>query len=131
MYEKQIEILQQIPMIGVIGTRQRHTHEAYKKIRDAVMKEYKPGNFLVSGGCPKGGDRIAEIIASNYGIPLLIWYPNWTVNKKGAGYARNIYIAKTASKELVAAVSSNRKGGTEDTIKKWEAYWDRKDTIIV
>jgi hypothetical protein len=87
---------------------------------------------MVSGGCPKGADRFAECIWDNENIPLRIHYPNKSqldrqllaVNPRAAyaviNYARNKLIARD-SDMLIACVATDRKGGTENTIK-----WFRK-----
>ena len=49
--------------IGIIGTRRRNTGSAYKKTEEEFFKVYEDGDHIVSGGCPKGGDRFAEKIA--------------------------------------------------------------------
>ena len=67
----------------------------------------------------KRGDRFAEVLAKQYGIPILICYPNWNKYKKGAGFVRNSQIAQE-SDYLIACTTTNKKGGTEDTIKKFE-----------
>jgi hypothetical protein len=103
--------------IGIIGTRRRDSSEASKKIKEAFFKVYKEGDIIVSGGCPKGGDRFAERIAKDNGIPILIYYPNWKLGR-GAGLIRNSEIAKD-SDILIACVSKDRTGGSEDTIKKY------------
>ena len=104
--------------IGIIGTRRRNSGEAFKKIKEAFFEIYEDGDMLVSGGCPKGGDRCAEQIAKEYGIPITIYFPNWKKFGRGAGLVRNGDIANN-SDVLIACVAKDRKGGTEDTIKKF------------
>jgi len=105
--------------IGIIGSRTRDTGFAFDLVKKKFLEIYEDGDQIVSGGCPKGGDRFAEVIAKNYGIPILIYYPNWNKYHKGAGFVRNTDIANE-SDHLVACVAVNREGGTEDTIKKFE-----------
>ena len=104
--------------IGIVGTRRRFTNSARKAIEEQLFKIYEEGDWIVSGGCPRGADRIAEGIAKSNGIPILIFYPNWKKNGRGAGLIRNAEIAKN-SDVLIACVADDRKGGTEDTIKKY------------
>ena len=104
--------------IGIIGTRRRNSSEAFKKIKEAFLEEYEEGDYIVSGGCPKGGDRCAEQIAKNHGIPITIYFPDWKKHGRGAGLVRNTEIS-SSSDVLIACVAKDRKGGTEDTIKKF------------
>ena len=104
--------------IGIIGTRRRDNAQAYIQVEKTFLNIYKEGDWIISGGCEIGGDRFAEVIAKKFGIPILIFYPNWDKYKKGAGFVRNLDIAKTSDR-LIACVSTDRTGGTEDTIKKY------------
>lgn len=106
--------------IGVIGCRERDTTTDCKLVCDAVMKVYEDGDYLVSGGCPQGGDRFAEYMAKAYQIPIKIYYAKWDKLGKSAGFQRNGDIAKEAH-ILIACAAPDRSGGTEDTIKKFEA----------
>lgn len=116
--------------IGIIGTRRRNSGEAFKKIQEKFFEVYEDGDKIVSGGCPKGGDRCAEKIAKEYGIPILIFFPNWKKYGRGAGLVRNGDIA-TESDVLIACVSKDRTGGTEDTIKKFLKKQPVGEVIIV
>ena len=104
--------------IGIIGSRRRNDTVDYRDVVKVFDKIYTEGDWIVSGGCPKGGDRFAERIAKERGIPILILYPNWDKYGKGAGFVRNTDIAHW-SDFLLACVAEDRKGGTEDTIKKY------------
>jgi len=116
--------------IGIIGTRRRNNPEAYKKVEEKFLELYEEGDWIISGGCASGGDRFAHVIAKKFGIPILIFYPNWDKYKKGAGLVRNLDIAKY-SDPLIACVASDRKGGTEDTIKKYNALLKMDSLILV
>lgn len=105
--------------IGVIGTRSRDSSISdMPLIKAAIMRIYDDGDQLVSGGCPQGGDRFAEMIAKTEQIPITIHYARWNKFGKRAGYVRNGDIADDAD-VLIASVSQSRIGGTEDTIKKF------------
>jgi len=104
--------------IGMIGTRRRNTFNDRKDCIQAFEAIYEAGDILVSGGCPKGGDNFAEFIAKEDGIGILIFYPNWNKYHRAAGFVRNSDIADN-SDVLIACVAEDRKGGTEDTIKKF------------
>jgi len=112
--------------IIIIGTRKRDTQEDYKTVYNEFKKWYNNGDIIVSGGCRKGGDRFAEIIAEKLNIKPIIHYPKlppngsprWLYAK--ANYERNTIVANESEEDTVtiACVSPDRKGGTEDTIKK-------------
>ena len=129
--------------IGIIGARSRNSKEDFDKLVN-FLEEYlsileKGGSTFsfISGGCSKGGDRFAEIIAKELDIPIEIFYPDVKDSKsKGeyakACYARNILIAKHST-ELIALVDSTvdkNKGGTNHTVRTF-AQVHRKNAIII
>jgi hypothetical protein len=116
--------------IGIIGTRRRNSGEAFKKIKEVFLEAYEEGDHIISGGCPKGGDRCAEKLAKDLGIPIVIYFPNWQKFGRGAGLVRNADIADN-SDVLIACVSKDRTGGTEDTIKKFVKRKSNEDVRIV
>ena len=125
--------------IGIIGSRRRDLADDFDKCRAAFFEVYEPGDCIVSGGCKDGGDHFAEIIAREYGFTITIHYPRkeqldrelLKVNPRAAyakiNYARNTLIAED-SDVLIALVAPDRKGGTEDTVKKYLKLG--KDRII-
>ncbi len=116
--------------IGIIGTRRRDTNAAYQVVEEKFFEIYKAGDRICSGGCPNGGDRFAEKIAKKHGVPILIFYPNWDRYNRGAGFVRNTDIAKH-SDILIACVAHDRKGGTEDTIKKFIKDKQNEDNLYI
>ena len=106
-------------IIGIIGSRRRNSESDYKELLKAFLEVYEDGDELVSGGCWAGGDAFCERIAKEKQIPIKIYYAQWDKLGKGAGFARNTYIARD-SDILIALVSGDRTGGAEDTIKKAE-----------
>lgn len=125
--------------IGIVGTRSRDSHEDYLVTRETFLEIYEDGDKIASGGCPQGGDRFAEILALELGLTqengkLIIHKPDLPPDGSPyydfvkAYHARNTLIAEDAD-ILIAVVSSKRKGGTEDTIKK--AIRLNKKIIIV
>ena len=132
--------------IGVVGSRTRNTDYDLCMVRNQIMwliNKYGIDNItLVSGGCPKGADKFAEVVAQELNLlkTMIIHKPKKSsldkklmkVNPKAAyaiiNYARNTLIAQD-SDILIACVSHNRKGGTEDTIKKFEKL--KKGKVIL
>jgi len=115
-------------IIGIIGSRRRNTFEDYELVERAFIPFISTENSIVSGGCPQGGDRFAEIIAKKYNISIKIHLAEWNKYGKSAGFKRNIFIAQDAD-VLIACVALNRKGGTEDTINKYIKL--NKDHLIL
>ena len=113
--------------IGIIGSRRRDTEVDLKYCTQVFLRYYKNGDEIVSGGCPKGGDRFAEIIAKVGEIPIKIYYAQWGLLGKSAGFIRNTYIARD-SDILLAVVAPDRTGGAEDTIRK---AIDMNKTIVI
>ena len=101
-------------VIGIIGSR-RSTTEDYVKCRKAFFEIYEEGDTIVSGGCPKGGDKFAEWLARAVGCTITIHHANWEKYGKRAGFVRNDYIARDCD-ILIAVVASDRMGGAENTI---------------
>ena len=116
--------------IGIIGSRRRDTEDDYYIVETAFFKVYKPGDRICSGGCPKGGDRFAEIIAKKFDIPILLYKADWKKFGRSAGFIRNSDIAQ-ASNILIACVAADRTGGTEDTIKKFLKIQPAANLILV
>ena len=118
--------------IGIIGTRKRNGANSFLKVEQKFFELYEEGDIIVSGGCSTGGDRFAEVIAKENGIPILIIYPNYKKYGKGAAIIRNGPVAE-ASDIIVACIISpidgltgglekvleRKKGGTEDTLRKY------------
>lgn len=105
--------------IGIVGSRRRNGYTDKVAVAIALSAVFQEGDWIVSGGCPRGGDRFAEELARALGATILIYHANWTKKGRGAGFARNTDIAITAD-ILIACVASDRTGGTEDTIRKFE-----------
>ena len=116
--------------IGIIGTRRRNTFSDFKIVESKLYEIYEEGDWIISGGCHQGGDKFAEKIAKRDGLPILIFWPKWKKYSKAAGIIRNTDIAEN-SDILIACVAEDRKGGTEDTIKKFLKNHDEKEVILV
>lgn len=117
--------------IIIIGSRRRDSLEDYQQVWNEFRKYYEPGDIIVSGGCPKGGDKFAKQIAEKLGmtqengqyiehLPIdpPTGSPGWAWAK--SKYERNTVVAKEAEGNtiVIACVAPDRTGGTEDTIKK-------------
>jgi len=101
---------------GIVGSRSRTDRESVISFIDTLTS----ADTVISGGC-RGVDTWAAIAAKLRDIPVVIFRPDFSGCKNkwevtDAYYARNKQIAE-ACDILVAFVSSNRMGGTENTIK--------------
>ena len=105
-------------VIGIIGSRRRNHATDVERVHLVFESIYQEGDEIVSGGCSKGGDAFAYSIARKCGIPIKIYFPDWSKGMS-AGFERNSYIAHDAT-VLIACVADDRKGGTEDTITKFQ-----------
>jgi hypothetical protein len=125
--------------IGIVGSRRMDTDDdlflCINKFVE-IARHLDTEIQIVSGGCKLGGDRFAEIIAKEFNIPILIHYPDksklplepkrWDFAR--INYDRNTDIARD-SDILIAVVARDRKGGTEDTIKKYKKF--KKDNLVL
>jgi hypothetical protein len=106
-------------VIGIVGTRSRNSMADYRMVADQFKAIYNDGDKIVSGGCSLGADRFAEQIARGWEVPIMIHYAKWKKYGKPAGFIRNKDIAQDAT-VLIACVSKDRTGGTENTIKEFK-----------
>jgi hypothetical protein len=138
--------------IGVVGSRRRNSEKDKQIVWDAITKLideiYKSRGGpqktliqLVSGGCRVwdyeakkykgcGADYFAEEYAKEYGFSIMIHYPRYHTRDYGKvplaeatriNYERNDFIARD-SDFIIAAVAPDRKGGTEDALKRFYEY---------
>ncbi len=105
-------------MIGIVGSRRRNTLADFHRVLGVFLELDSEETTIVSGGCPTGADHFAEEIARIRQVDITICYAKWNRHGKPAGFMRNGTIAERAD-ILVACVSKDRTGGTEDTIKKY------------
>lgn len=119
--------------VGIVGSRRRDTEQDKNLVSKALLDviDTHPDQLiiLVSGGCPLGADRFAEELAEELSLKIIIHRPDKSqlpIHPKKydfakINFARNTLIA-IDSDILIACVASDRKGGTEDTIKKFKHY---------
>ena len=105
-------------IIGIVGSRSRDSHKDFLAVHKQFKELYKDGDWICSGGCPAGADSFAYRLHQDYFTPYLEFPAFWKKHGKAAGFIRNTDIAK-ASDVLIACVSEDRTGGTEDTIRKF------------
>lgn len=147
--------------IGIVGSRRRDSEEDFDIVKRKFLQlrihlgfkyntsssdfitSFDPFNIIiVSGGCKKGGDRFAEIIAKSNDFPIIIHYPDESkidkelqkINYRAAyaqiAYARNELIARD-SDYLIACVHNSRTGGTENTIKHFLKTFKKPEENLI
>lgn len=123
--------------IGVVGSRRRDDFWDFYRVarrfiwwkKWAEKRGYKV--IVVSGPMtkdegrtwitPTGGDRFAVILANHFNLERR-WFPaDWAIYGNVAGFKRNKDVAELCD-VLIPCVARNRKGGTEDTIKKFVKF---------
>ena len=104
--------------IGIVGSRRRNSKDDFNLVERKFLDLYEDGDEIVSGGCAKGADAMAEHLAKKHQVPMKIYYAQWDRLGKRAGFARNTNIAEDAD-HLIACVAGDRTGGTEDTVRKF------------
>ena len=126
--------------IGIIGTRRRDTPIVQKLIEEKFWEIYEEGDWIISGGCKQGGDRFAEAIAKANGIPILTIYPNYKRYKMGAPIVRNEPVARECDiiiacvvrpEDHIKNVLARKKGGTEDTLRKFNEIEEHNINRII
>ena len=106
-------------VIGIIGTRRRDSDYDLRLVENEFLRHYHKGDTICSGLCPKGGDRFAVILHKKYNTPCIWHKAEWERLGKYAGFSRNGLIAED-SDVLICCVANDRKGGTEDTLRKFK-----------
>lgn len=104
--------------LAIVGSRSFNDYPSFEK---EILDNIDISNVteIISGGAV-GTDRLAEIFADKYNIPIKILSPDWKRYGKRAGIIRNIDIVKEA--ELVFAfwdgVSKGTSFGIREAIKR-------------
>lgn len=118
--------------IIIIGSRRRNTLRDYTLVETELLKIYEPGDLIVSGGCLEGGDHFAEDLSAEYNIWMVVWPAKWNIDghyRRWAGFERNTIIARNGD-VVIACVADDRKGGTEDTIRKFKKFYPAGRVIL-
>jgi len=103
--------------VAIVGSRRRTDRETV----DRLVAELPEGSVIISGGAP-GPDRWAEEAARKYGREMRVIHPDLEeVRSQGQRtrryHVRNQRIVDLAD-EMFALVAPNRRGGTEDAIRR-------------
>jgi len=103
------------PSLGrrrVLVTASR-TWEDTETIRRALAEQWGDGTaVLVSGGCPRGGDRIAEMIWRGWGGRVERHPADWRAHGRGAGFRRNGEMVAAGADVCLAFIRDGSRGAT-------------------
>lgn len=102
--------------LAIVGWRKFNDKVLFNKVLEDYTKEHGFPSLVVSGGA-KGADTFAERWAISHGIPTKILEPDWDTHGKRAAIKRNTDIVKACT-HMIAFPSKNKKGGTQDSIRK-------------
>lgn len=113
---------------GIVGSRRRKDKESIEKF----VAGLNPDDIVISGGC-RGVDTWAVTAAKKRNLETIEYLPDLSgcktyIERTEAYYTRNKQIAEACDK-LVAFVSADRKGGTENTIKHAKRFG--KEIVII
>lgn len=112
--------------LAIIGSRSFNNFSyAKRKILEIITTNKIPITKIISGGA-SGADKIAEIFAEKFNIPITVLKADWSKGIQ-AGVVRNTDIIKTA--DYVIAFWDGKSPGTADSIKK--AKKAGKKTFII
>lgn len=104
--------------LAVVGSRDFTNWRQLSGYLDEVCQR---GDTLVSGGAI-GADSLAQRYARERGLPILIFYPDYAHEGRGATFARNKRIVENADRVYAFyAAGRYQQGGTANTIE-----WARK-----
>ena len=98
--------------IAIIGSRTATTNILYQRLCEE-LKSISDIKLIVSGGAV-GADTLAEQYAYEHNIEKLIFYPNWSIYGKSAGFIRNKQIIGAA--DIVIAIWDGKSKGTLSSI---------------
>ncbi len=101
--------------LAIIGSRSFNNYSyAKKEILNIIQNNKISVTKIISGGA-SGADKIAQIFASKFNIPIEVIVPDWS-NGKQAGVSRNTDIIKKS--DYVIAFWDGISKGTLDSINK-------------
>ena len=101
--------------IAIVGGRDFSDYTLLKESILSYISIYGVLDNIVSGGA-KGADTLAAQFATEIGIPLLVFKPDYQKYRRGATLVRNTQIIENA--DVVFAFWDGQSKGTKDSITK-------------
>ena len=100
--------------LGIVGSRDFINYRQLQRYLDQICER---GDTLVSGGAA-GADSLAQRYAKERGLSILIIYPDYKHQGRGATFARNRTIVENSDRVIAFyATGRYQQGGTANTIK--------------
>lgn len=99
--------------IGIVGGRDFDDNDLFLTNVEPLVELITE---VVTGDCPTGADRLAEVFAVAYDLPYTKHTAEWKRFGNAAGPMRNTKVV--ASCEFLLAFWDGKSKGTEDTINK-------------
>ena len=98
--------------VAIVGSREFTDYSIVKEALDNIKDKIA---LIISGGA-KGVDTLAQRYACENGIPIHIYYPNYSKYGKKAPFVRNVVIANLA--EYMIAFGHMDSKGTRHVVNK-------------
>lgn len=104
--------------IAIVGGRDFNDYEFLKKELGKFIDENKIFLCSIVSGGAKGADTLAEKLAAEMGVEMIVFKPDFEKFGRGAALARNTQIVECA--DTVFAFWDGKSKGTHDSIRKTE-----------
>ncbi|RST27616.1 DUF2493 domain-containing protein [Chryseobacterium lacus] len=102
--------------IGIVGGRNFQDYDLLKeKVVEFINGNHISVDALVSGGA-RGADTLAEKLAAEINVEMIVFKPDYEKHGKGATLARNTLIIEHS--DVVFAFWNGKSRGTLDSITK-------------
>lgn len=100
--------------VGIVGSR---SFNDYNILKDYILGVLSVDNIdkIISGGAI-GADKLGELFAKEFNMPIDIFKPDWDKHGKKAGFIRNTEIINNS--EILFAFWDMKSKGTLDSINK-------------
>src|SRR3990167_6008435 len=95
-------MLSNLRKTAVVGSR---TWNNYKFLKEKLL-EHKV-EFIISGGAV-GADEESRLFSKEFGLPILIFYPNWNLHSKRAGFIRNKLIVENCDELICFRINMSK-----------------------
>ena len=100
--------------VVIAGCRNYCNYDEAKIFLDECLSEISGKIIILSGGS-KGADRIGERYATENGIEIELFLPEWNKYGKGAGPKRNLQMAEAS--DFVICFWDKKSSGTKSMIE--------------